>query len=373
MLMTNRDLINTLDFSVEEQEAVLSIAQAIIKRQSDFADSLKGKVMASLFFEPSTRTRLSFEVAMHRLGGTVIGFSDQGSTSVSKGESLNDTIRVVSGYSDVIVMRHPKEGAPTVAAKASSVPVVNAGDGGREHPTQTLADLLTIQSALGRLDNLTIGLCGDLKFGRTVHSLVKNISRYPNIKFIFVSPKELEIPDYLKKHLQENNVEYKEMSILEESIQEMDVLYMTRVQGERFSNEEEYIRLKDAYILDEEKMKFAKENMIVLHPLPRVNEITVGVDADQRAEYFEQTKYGMIVRMALLYKILTDTSIDKNQTIEKVKVQLPEKVEDLMICKNPRCITSIERHISHKFELVEREAKSYKCVYCEDIQKEFLI
>lgn len=304
MLMTNRDLINTLDFSIDEQESILSIAQKIVLRPDDFANALNGKIMASLFFEPSTRTRLSFEAAMHRLGGAVIGFSEQNTSSVSKGESLSDTIQTVAQYSDVIVMRHPKEGAPVVASKHSEVPIINAGDGGREHPTQTLTDLLTIRSTLGRLNNLTIGLCGDLKFGRTVHSLVKNISRYPNIKFIFVSPKELEIPNYLKNFLNDNQIEFKEMTLLEEAIQEMDVLYMTRVQRERFFNEEDYIRLKDSYILDTSKMKFAKENMIILHPLPRVNEISYEVDSDTRAMYFKQTKFGMIVRMALLYKVL---------------------------------------------------------------------
>ncbi|MDF2557402.1 MAG: pyrB [Bacillales bacterium] len=308
MLMTNRDLINTLDFSIEEQESILSIAQKIILRPVDFANSLNGKIMGSLFFEPSTRTRLSFEAAMHRLGGAVIGFSEQNASSVSKGESLRDTIQTVAQYSDVIVMRHPKEGAPVFASKYSEVPIINAGDGGREHPTQTLTDILTIRSKMGKLNNLTIGLCGDLKFGRTVHSLVKNISRYPNINFIFVSPKELEIPDYIKNYLNENQIEYKEMENLEEAIQHMDVLYMTRVQKERFFNEEDYIRLKDSYILDTLKMKLAKKNMIILHPLPRVNEISYDVDSDPRAMYFKQTKYGMVVRMALLYKILHQES-----------------------------------------------------------------
>lgn len=304
MLMANRDLINTLDFSIEEQQEVLFIAREMIQRPSDFADSLNGKVMSALFFEPSTRTRLSFEAAMHRLGGAVIGFSDQDSSSVSKGESLGDTIRAVSSYADVIVMRHPEEGTPNIAVKSSSVPIINAGDGGGEHPTQTLTDLLTIQINLGRLENLTIGLCGDLKFGRTVHSLVKNISRYPGIKFIFVSPKELEIPSYIKAYLDDNQIAYREIGTLEDSIADMDVLYMTRVQKERFASVENYDRLKDTYLLNSSTMKYAKETMVVLHPLPRVNEIAVEVDEDPRAKYFEQVRNGMFVRMALLYKIL---------------------------------------------------------------------
>jgi len=301
-----RNLINTLDFSIEEQENILQLAIDIMKRPHHFTDSLKGKMMGSLFFEPSTRTRLSFEAAMYRLGGQVIGFSEQSSSSVSKGESLSDTIQTIAAYTDLIVMRHPKEGSALVASKASSVPMINAGDGGREHPTQTLTDLLTILSEKKTLHNLTIGFCGDLKFGRTVHSLVKNMARYPNTTFIFVSPKELQIPDSLKAYLNEQKVPFKEMSILEEAIQEMDVLYMTRVQKERFFNEEDYIKLKDIYILDKEKMSYAKKELIVLHPLPRVNEITVEVDQDPRAVYFPQVKYGMFARMALMLTLLAD-------------------------------------------------------------------
>jgi aspartate carbamoyltransferase catalytic subunit len=304
MSLLARNLINTLDFSIEEQHEILSLAQDIIQRPHLFTDSLKGKVMASLFFEPSTRTRLSFEAAMLRLGGSVIGFSEATNSSVSKGETLSDTIQTVASYADIIAMRHPKEGSSLVASLSSSVPIINAGDGGREHPTQTLTDLLTIQSKKGRLNNLTIGFCGDLKFGRTVHSLVKNMARYENITFIFVSPVELVIPDYLNNYLVENNISFKEMTNLEEAIQEMDVLYMTRVQKERFFNEEDYIRLKDLYILDTVKMEFAKEDMIILHPLPRVNEIAYDVDKDPRATYFQQVKYGMYARMALMLKIL---------------------------------------------------------------------
>ncbi len=303
MTLVNRHLINTLDFSIEEQEQILQFANELIKRPNDFIHSMDGKVMASLFFEPSTRTRLSFEAAMQRLGGRVIGFSEASSSSVSKGETLSDTIATIAAYSDLIVMRHPKEGAPLVASRSSNVPIINAGDGGREHPTQTLTDLLTIQSKKNSLENLTIGCCGDLKFGRTVHSLVKNIARYKNTKFIFVSPSELKIPEFLKGYLVENKIEFKEMTNLEEAIKEMDVLYMTRVQKERFFNEEDYIRLKDMYILDMPKLKHAKADMIILHPLPRVNEIAYEVDNDPRAVYFDQVKYGMYVRMALILKI----------------------------------------------------------------------
>lgn len=304
MSLKDRNLISTLDFSVEEQDEIFSLAAEMIDNPQRFSTLLNGKILASLFFEPSTRTRLSFEAAMLRLGGRVIGFSEQNSSSVSKGESISDTIRTVCSYSDIIVMRHPKEGTPLVAANNSSIPIINAGDGGREHPTQTLTDLLTIKSIKSSIQNLTIGCCGDLKFGRTVHSLVKNIGRYENIQFIFVSPPELQIPEYLKSHLEQNKIEYKTMYVLEEAIKKMDVLYMTRVQRERFFNEEDYIRLKDTYILDKKKLSLAKEHLTVLHPLPRVNEISYDVDNDPRSCYFEQAKYGMYVRMALMSKLL---------------------------------------------------------------------
>jgi len=302
--LKNRNLINTLDFSVEEQEAVFSLAGEIIKGPRAYSKLLEGVIMASLFFEPSTRTRLSFEAAMLRLGGGVIGFSDSGSSSVAKGESISDTIRTVCAYSDIIVMRHPKEGTPLVAANNSTVPIINAGDGGREHPTQTLADLLTIKSYHTSIENLTVGCCGDLKFGRTVHSLVRNIGRYNNVSFIFVSPPELTIPGFIKSHLDENGIAYRETAALEDAIPQMDVLYMTRVQRERFFNEEDYIRLKDTYILDKKKLALSGPGLIVLHPLPRVNEISYDVDDDPKSAYFVQVGYGMYVRMALIAKLL---------------------------------------------------------------------
>ena len=302
--LEGRNLINTLDFSVSEQDAVLDFAEEIFAKPKAFAKKLDGKILASLFFEPSTRTRLSFEAAMLRLGGNVIGFSEASSSSVSKGESVGDTIRTVASYADIIVMRHPKEGAPLAAARNIRVPVINAGDGGREHPTQTLTDLLTIRSIKSRVDNLVIGCCGDLKFGRTVHSLIKNISRYKNISFIFVSPEELKIPGYLSDHLKKNNIPFSEMSVLQDAVKEMDVLYMTRVQRERFFNEDDYIRLKDLYILTEDKLVHAKKDLTILHPLPRVNEIAYEVDRDERAAYFRQVEFGMYARMALMSLIL---------------------------------------------------------------------
>ncbi len=304
MSLKGRNLINTLDFSVNEQDEILQLAEEMIAEPKHFMHCMDGKIMASLFFEPSTRTRLSFEAAMLRLGGSIVGFSEQSSSSVSKGESVSDTIKTIAAYSNLIVMRHPKEGTPLIASENSSVPVVNAGDGGREHPTQTLTDLLTIKSIKKRIEGLTIGCCGDLKFGRTVHSLVKNISRYEDINFIFVSPEELKIPNYLATYLEENNVKYKEMSVLEDAVKEMDVIYMTRVQRERFFNEEDYIRLKDSYILDMQKLEYAKKDLTILHPLPRVNEISYEVDKDERAGYFKQVEYGMYVRMALIAKLL---------------------------------------------------------------------
>jgi len=302
--LEGRNLINTLDFSVSEQDTVLDLAEEIFAKPKAFAKKLDGKILASLFFEPSTRTRLSFEAAMLRLGGNVIGFSEASSSSVSKGESVGDTIRTVASYADIIVMRHPKEGAPLAAARNIRVPVINAGDGGREHPTQTLTDLLTIRSIKSRVDNLVIGCCGDLKFGRTVHSLIKNISRYKNISFIFVSPEELKIPGYLSDHLKKNNIPFSEMSVLQDAVKEMDVLYMTRVQRERFFNEDDYIRLKDLYILTEDKLAHAKKDLTILHPLPRVNEIAYEVDRDERAAYFKQVEFGMYARMALMSLIL---------------------------------------------------------------------
>lgn len=300
-----KHLISPLDFSVDELTQLLDLASDIEKNPEKYKETCKGKKIATLFYEPSTRTRLSFEAAMLNLGGSVLGFSSASSSSAAKGESVADTIRIISCYADICAMRHPKEGAPLVASEYSGIPVINAGDGGHQHPTQTLTDLMTIRSLKGRLDNLTIGLCGDLKFGRTVHSLINALVRYQGIKFILISPNELKVPEYIREEvLQANNIEYKEVSKLEEAMPDLDILYMTRVQRERFFNEEDYIRLKDSYILDTGKMNLAKQDMLVLHPLPRVNEISVEVDSDPRAAYFKQVQYGVYVRMALILTLL---------------------------------------------------------------------
>lgn len=304
-MLKGRHLLDPMDFTKEELDEIFDLADRIIENPVKYSHLCDGKILATLFYEPSTRTRFSFEAAMLRLGGKIIGFSEPNSSSVAKGESIKDTIRTIACYADIAVMRHPKEGAPRIASMSTDMPVINAGDGGHQHPTQTLTDLLTIRRANNSLSNLTIGLCGDLKFGRTVHSLIKAMSRYNNNKFVMVSPNELKIPDYIRKEvLAKNNIEFKEVERLEDVIGELDILYMTRVQRERFFNEEDYIRLKDSYILDGEKMKGAKENMIVLHPLPRVNEISYEVDNDPRAYYFIQAKNGMFVRMALIAKLL---------------------------------------------------------------------
>ena len=304
-MLKGRHLIDPMDFTLLELEEIFDYADEIIKSPEKFSHKCDGKILATLFYEPSTRTRLSFEAAMLRLGGSVLGFSEATSSSAAKGESVADTIRTVECYADIAAMRHPKEGAPKVAAMNSVMPVINAGDGGHQHPTQTLTDLLTIRNIKGTLSNLTIGICGDLKFGRTVHSLIKAMSRYENIKFVLISPNELTIPRYIKSEvLEKNNIEFIEVEKLEDVMQDLDILYMTRVQKERFFNEEDYVRLKDSYILDAEKMEKAKKDMIVMHPLPRVNEISVEVDADPRACYFKQAKYGMYARMALIAKLL---------------------------------------------------------------------
>ncbi|MBR4719005.1 MAG: aspartate carbamoyltransferase [Lachnospiraceae bacterium] len=300
-----RHLMSPLDFSVEELDRLMDIAEDIEKNRDKYAHICDGKVLATCFYEPSTRTRLSFESAMLHLGGQILGFASADSSSAAKGESVSDTIRIISCYADICAMRHPKEGAPMVAASKSSIPVINAGDGGHQHPTQTLTDLMTIRSLKGRLDNMTIGLCGDLKFGRTVHSLINALKRYPGINFIFISPEELRIPDYIREDvLDKNNIPYKEVIRLENVMPELDILYMTRVQKERFFNEEDYVRLKDFYILTKEKMELARNDMMVLHPLPRVNEISVEVDDDPRAVYFKQVQYGMYIRMALILTLL---------------------------------------------------------------------
>ncbi len=300
-----RHLMSPLDFSVEELDKLMDIAADIEKNRSKYAHICDGKVLATCFYEPSTRTRLSFESAMLHLGGQVLGFASADSSSAAKGESVSDTIRIISCYADICAMRHPKEGAPMVAASKSKIPVINAGDGGHQHPTQTLTDLMTIRSLKGHLDNMTIGLCGDLKFGRTVHSLINALKRYPGINFVFISPEELKIPDYIRVDiLDKNKIPYKEVIKLEDVMPELDILYMTRVQKERFFNEEDYVRLKDFYILTKDKMALAKQDMMVLHPLPRVNEISVEVDDDPRAVYFKQVQYGMYIRMALILTLL---------------------------------------------------------------------
>lgn len=300
-----RHLMSPLDLSVEELNQLLDLAGDIEKNPKKYAHACDGMKLATCFYEPSTRTRLSFEAAMLNLGGSVLGFASADSSSAAKGESVSDTIRIISCYSDICAMRHPKEGAPLVASQKSSIPVINAGDGGHQHPTQTLTDLLTIRSLKGKLDNMTIGLCGDLKFGRTVHSLINALIRYPGIRFVLISPEELKIPDYIREDvLVKNNIPFEEVTRLDDAMPKLDILYMTRVQKERFFNEEDYVRLKNYYILDKEKMKLAKDDMYVLHPLPRVNEISVEVDDDPRAAYFRQAQYGVYVRMALILTLL---------------------------------------------------------------------
>lgn len=300
-----RHLISPLDFSVEELDELMNLALDISKNPKKYAEVCHGKKIATLFYEPSTRTRLSFEAAMMNLGGNALGFSSASSSSAAKGESVADTIRIVSCYADICAMRHPKEGAALVAAMNSSIPVINAGDGGHQHPTQTLTDLMTIRTLKGHLNSITIGLCGDLKFGRTVHSLINALVRYSNVKFLLISPNELRVPSYIRHDvLEANGSEYEEVSQLEDALPKLDLLYMTRVQKERFFNEEEYIRMKDCYILDKKKMEYAKKDMLVLHPLPRVNEISTEVDRDPRAVYFKQVQFGVYIRMALILKLL---------------------------------------------------------------------
>ena len=300
-----KDLLEIQDLTAEETERLIECAGDIMENPKKYSEKCRGKKLATLFFEPSTRTRLSFEAAMYELGGSVVGFSEAQSSSASKGESVADTVRVVEGYADIIAIRHPKEGAPLVAAMNAKIPVINAGDGGHNHPTQTLTDLITIKREVGRLDNLTIGLCGDLKFGRTVHSLINAAVRYPNNRFVLISPKELSLPDYIINDvLKKNNIEYRETQDLEGAMKELDILYMTRVQRERFFNEADYIRLKNTYVLTKDKLKAAPKKMRILHPLPRVNEISTEVDSDPRACYFRQAHYGKYIRMALIMKLL---------------------------------------------------------------------
>lgn len=360
-----RSLIDITDFSVDEIFELLQTACDISENPQKYAKCCEGKKLATLFFEPSTRTRLSFEAAMMELGGNVLGFSNAGSSSASKGESVADTAKMISCYADIMAMRHFKEGAPYVAACSASIPVINAGDGGHCHPTQTLADLLTIYREVGRLDNLTIGCCGDLKYGRTVHSLISAMGRYHNIKVVLISPEELKLPNYVKYEvLDKFGMNYVESDSLEDVISQLDVLYMTRIQRERFDSIEEYERLKDSFVLTPEKMEAAKETMRILHPLPRVNEISVKVDDDPRAAYFRQALNGKFVRMALILKLLKDAEQGK---------QMP-KLTDLsydLVCDNPRCISSTEQELAHAFKCVSPENGIYRCIYCEAKKKRF--
>ncbi len=355
-----RSLIDITDFSVDELYELLSVASDIGEHPEKYADACRGKKLATLFFEPSTRTRLSFEAAMLELGGSVIGFSDAGSSSASKGESMADTAKVISCYADIMAIRHPLEGAPYVASQNATIPVINAGDGGHCHPTQTLADLLTIYRENGHFDNLTVGCCGDLKHGRTVHSLLAALTRYQNVKVVLISPKELQLPGYMKKEvLAKNGMSYVETESLEDAIPELDVLYMTRIQRERFDRAEDYNRLKDSYVLTAEKMKLAKETMRVLHPLPRVNEISVKVDDDPRAAYFRQALNGKYMRMALILKLLKDAENGVQMAEEK------NILVDELFCDNDRCISFTEQEIPHKFKLVNEETGECRCLYCE--------
>lgn len=351
-----RGLIDACQLTIEQLQNMMDLALDIMENPEKYNERCKGKKLATLFFEPSTRTRLSFEAAMLELGGSVLGFSQAQSSSAAKGETMHDTACVVSNYADIIAIRHPQEGAPLVAMQAASVPVINAGDGGHKHPTQTLADLLTIYKTLGRLDNLTIGLCGDLKYGRTVHSLVEAMKRYNNVKFIFIAPDELRMPSYVCNELP-NDV-YIETKSLEDALPKLDVLYMTRVQRERFDDVAEYDRVKDSYVLDSNKLELAKEKMAILHPLPRVNEIAKEVDKDPRACYFEQTLYGKYMRMALILQLLGLDDAKTNLTIN-----MPSTTKCLKRgCSNPKCITATERGIEH---LVQKIKNGKACIYCE--------
>lgn len=356
-----KHLINILDLSVDELQDLINIAKDIKLNPLKYQDYCKNKILATLFFEPSTRTRLSFESAMLRLGGQIISVSDSNTSSAAKGESIADTAKIVSNYADIMVMRHPKEGAPLVASLNSNIPLINAGDGGHFHPTQTLADLYTIFENKSRFDNLVVGLCGDLKYGRTVHSLIAALSRYKNIKFVLISPKELAIPDFIKEEFLElENVEFVESNSLENSIKDLDILYMTRIQKERFDDLEEFNRLKDSYILDEDKMKNAKDDMIVLHPLPRVNEISVKVDKDKRALYFEEAANGKFMRMALIIKML-------NSQIEtSIEFSKENKIFNKYKCKNKKCISICEQELDSIF-IPTKNKNEYKCIYCETL------
>ena len=356
-----RSLNSILELSVNELDELIATAKDIIANPENYWDRCAHKKLATLFFEPSTRTRLSFEAAMLELGGTVLGFSEAGSSSAAKGESVSDTARMVSCYADIIAMRHPKEGAPSVASRAASIPVINAGDGGHNHPTQTLADILTISRELGRLDHLTIGVCGDLKYGRTVHSLIEAMSRYEGARFVLISPAELKIPGFIRYNVFENKgIPYTETTSLEEAMPQLDVLYMTRIQRERFDDPWEYERLKDSYVLDVEKMKLAKEKMCVLHPLPRVNEISVKVDDDPRAAYFRQALNGKYMRMALILKLLDEAK--RNPEKEAIDTT---GLEYDRVCHNPKCISQTEQELPQIFRCTDKAADIHRCIYCE--------
>ena len=358
-----RSLISILQMSTQELDELIATAMDIITFPEVYREAAKYKKLATLFFEPSTRTRLSFEAAMLELGGTVLGFSEAGSSSAAKGESVADTAKTVSCYADIIAMRHPREGAPYVASRAATIPVINAGDGGHNHPTQTLADLLTIHREMGRLDNLTIGLCGDLKYGRTVHSLIEAMSRYSGIKFVLISPRELKIPGFIRFNvLEKHNIPYTEVEDMESAMPQLDILYMTRIQRERFDDPAEYDRLKDSYVLTAEKMALAKEKMAVLHPLPRVNEISVKVDDDPRAAYFRQALNGKYMRMALILKLLKEA----RENPEKEAVDTTDFVYD-RVCTNPKCISQTEQELPHISKVTDKEAGIHRCIYCEKI------
>lgn len=359
-----RSIIDIGDLSVTEINELLALATDIIASPQKYAHACEGKKLATLFFEPSTRTRLSFEAAMYELGGHVLGISEAQSSSASKGESVADTAKVISCYADIIAMRHPKEGAALVAANNASIPVINAGDGGHCHPTQTLADLLTISRERGRLSDLTVGFCGDLKYGRTVHSLISALSRYSGIKIILISPRELCLPEYVKKDfLEKRSVRYAENENLEQVIPELDILYMTRVQQERFANRDEYLRLRDSYILTPDKLINAKKELCILHPLPRVNEISVAVDKDPRACYFKQVLNAKYMRMALILKLLSEASDSTAKTEDRlVPDGVPTKI---MKCPNPRCITSCEQELESVFRLTDKNENIYRCIYCD--------
>lgn len=358
-----RSLIDITDFTNEELYDLMDCALDIIANPEKYSEACKGKKLATLFFEPSTRTRLSFEAAMLELGGSVIGFSSASSSSAAKGESMADTAKVISCYADIIASRHPQDGANYVAAKNATVPVINAGDGMHCHPTQTLADLLTIYREKHTFDNLTVGLCGDLKYGRTVHSLIGALSRYKNVKLVLISPKELRIPEFVKTDIIEKfNMPYKEVFSLEEAIPELDVLYMTRIQRERFEDKDEYERLKNSYVLDVEKMKSAKSDMIVLHPLPRVNEISVKVDDDPRACYFKQCANGKYMRMALILKLLGEA---KANPVKEDRTKGLEIVVNDTVCPNHRCISQSEQELEHAYKAVDRLKGLYRCLYCD--------